>query len=470
MTPLAYVSTRGGVAAQRFCDTALDGLAADGGLMLPERLPQVSQAELLAWRDLSYADLAFEVMRRFVDDIEPVELKELLTSTYQASIFGSDAVTPLTRLDDRLALLHLSNGPTLAFKDLAMQWLGRLFEHLLKKRGQTLNIVGATSGDTGSAALAALAGKSGVNVFMLSPYQRMSPFQAAQMYSVSSSNCHNLVIRGVFDQAQDIVKAINQDAEFKSRWRIGTVNSINWARLVAQVVYYFRGYFAATKSNAEKISFCVPSGNFGNIYAGHVARRMGLPIDRLICATNENDVLHEFFQSGCYRARSIGQVVATSSPSMDISRASNFERLVFDLYRGDGSRVVASWRQLADSGSFLVDRALLARTREEFGFESGASSHALRLEAIRDAHRRFGVFIDPHTADGYAVAARAASSSPIVILETAKPAKFEATMQQALGFVPPRPAAFEGLEQRPQRFQVIDADAEIVRDQIVLNA
>jgi threonine synthase len=470
MTPLAYVSTRGGVSGQRFCDTALDGLAADGGLMLPERVPQVGAADLKRWRALSYPELAFEVMRLFVDDIESSELSTLISATYPASIFGSDAVTPLTRLDDRLALLHLSNGPTLAFKDLAMQWLGRLFEYLLAKRGQTLNILGATSGDTGSAALAALADKAGIKVFMLSPYQRMSPFQAAQMYSVASGNCFNLVIRGVFDQAQDIVKAINQDAEFKTRWHIGTVNSINWARLVAQVVYYFRGYFAASSSDDEKISFCVPSGNFGNIYAGHVARRMGLPIDRLICATNENDVLHEFFETGTYRARSSKQVVATSSPSMDISRASNFERLIFDVYQGDARQVAKSWQQLAHGGSFSLSDAQMTTIRDAFGFDSGASSHALRLTAVRDAYQRFGVFIDPHTADGYAVATQSASSSPIVILETAKPAKFEATMKEALGFVPPRPALFEGLEKRPQHFELIDADAALVREQIVRHA
>jgi len=466
MPALRYQSTRGGVARQRFSEVALDGLAADGGLMLPEHIVPLSAAELLAWRTLDYVGLAQAIMTRFVDDIEPARLDELIAGTYTQGVFGSSEITPLSWLDDRLALLHLSNGPTLAFKDIAMQWLGALFEHLLSARGETLNILGATSGDTGSAALQAMRGKAGIRVFMLSPHERMSPFQAAQMYAVSESNCFNLAVRGNFDEAQDIVKALNQDADFKARVHLGSVNSINWARLVAQVVYYFKGYFAATSNNAERISFCVPSGNFGNIYAGHVARRIGLPIDRLVCATNENDVLDEFFRSGVYRARAAHLVHVTSSPSMDISRASNFERLIFDLYGGDGERVKSSWQLLASEGGFEVSAEDLARVRDDFGFVSGASSHARRIQTIRDTHQRFGVFVDPHTADALSVAQRTALESKVVVLETALPAKFEKTMQEALGFVPPRPVAFEGLERRPQRFKVIDADVRAVRREI----
>jgi threonine synthase len=458
MTPLDYTSTRGQVQAQRFSDVALDGLAADGGLMVPKQVVPLGAAELADWRGLDYADLAYAVMSRFVDDIEPAVLRELIASTYTEAVFGSREITPLSWLDERIAILHLSNGPTLAFKDIAMQWLGGLFEHLLTVRGQTLNILGATSGDTGSAAL------------LLSPYQRMSPFQAAQMYSVSEANCFNLAIRGNFDEAQDIVKALSQDAPFKARVQLGSVNSINWARLVAQVVYYFKGYFAATKDNSERVSFCVPSGNFGNIYAGHIARRMGLPIDRLVCATNENDVLDEFFRTGVYRARPAHLVHLTSSPSMDISRASNFERLVFDLYGGDAARVAANWRQLAETGSFAISLSERKRVRDEFGFVSGASSHAARLATIRWAYQQFGVFIDPHTADGLSVARQVEGSGKMVVLETALPAKFEKTMVEALGFAPPRPVAFEGLESRPQRFKVIDADLEAVRQEIEMSA
>jgi threonine synthase len=479
---LAYVSTRGGtsggtsggpsgsLAPQTFSSVALDGLAADGGLMLPAQLPSIDQARLSAWRSLDYVGLALEVMGLFVDDLGPGDLERLITKTYTSEVFGSRDITPCSRLQPDLSLLHLSNGPTLAFKDIAMQWLGHLFEHLLGREGATLNILGATSGDTGSAALHAMKGKAGIEVFMLSPYQRMSPFQAAQMYSVQDRNCHNLAIRGVFDEAQDIVKQLSQDAPFKSRWRLGSVNSINWARLVAQVVYYFKGYFAATSSNSERVSFCVPSGNFGNIYAGHVARRMGLPIDRLICATNENDVLNEFFQSGVYRARPKHEVHATSSPSMDISRASNFERLMFDLHEGDAERVRHDWNALATTGCFTLSPAELAKAIDHFGFLSGASSHAERIATIKDVHRRFGIFIDPHTADGFAVAAKIKVDTPVVVLETALPAKFEGTMREALGVVPQRPAAFVGLEQLPQRYKVIDASADAVRAEIISTA
>jgi threonine synthase len=446
---------------------ALDGLAADGGLMLPGKLPILDQQRLSAWRSLDYVALAQAVMGMFVDDLEPGVLDRLVSASYTAQVFGSSEITPLSRLDQRLSLLHLSNGPTLAFKDIAMQWLGHLFEHLLGREGATLNIVGATSGDTGSAALHAMKGKAGIEVFMLSPYQRMSPFQAAQMYSVLDHNCHNLALRGVFDEAQDIVKQLSQDARFKTQWRLGSVNSINWARLVAQVVYYFKGYFAATTSNSERVSFCVPSGNFGNIYAGHVARQMGLPIDRLICATNENDVLDEFFKSGVYRARAKEQVHATSSPSMDISRASNFERLMFDLHQGDAQRVRHDWNTLAKTGEFRLSAAEHARVIEQFGFVSGASSHGERIATIKAVHQRYGIFIDPHTADGFAVAAKVKVDSQVLVLETALPAKFESTMREALGAVPERPPGFAGLESLPQRYKVIDASAEAVRAEII---
>ena len=464
---LSYVSTRGGAAPHSFSSVALDGLAPDGGLMLPAQVPLIDSKSLELWRSLDYPALATAVMALFVDDLAPGVLERLVSSTYTPEVFGSADITPLSRLEQNLSLLHLSNGPTLAFKDIAMQWLGHLFEHLLGQQGETLNILGATSGDTGSAALHAMKGKAGIEVFMLSPYQRMSPFQAAQMYSVSELNCHNLALRGVFDEAQDIVKQLSEDAAFKARWRIGSVNSINWARLVAQVVYYFKGYFAATSSNSERVSFCVPSGNFGNIYAGHVARRMGLPIDRLICATNENDVLDEFFKSGVYRARPKHQVHATSSPSMDISRASNFERLMFDLHQGDADRVRRDWERLAKSGSFALSRAEHQKVVEQFGFVSGASSHVERISTIRGVHQRYGIYIDPHTADGFAVAAKVAVEGPLLVLETALPAKFEDTMREALGAAPPRPAGYAGLEGLEQRFKIIDASPDAVRCEIV---
>ncbi|MDA0226070.1 MAG: threonine synthase, partial [Proteobacteria bacterium] len=333
---MRYVSTRGGGAPQPFCDILLEGLAADGGLFLPETVPS---ADLAAWRKLSYPTLAEAVLAPFLDDLPRPVLRELIGRSYTKAAFGSEDIAPLKTLESGLHLLGLSNGPTLAFKDMAMQLLGNLFEHVLAARGETLNILGATSGDTGSAAEHALAGKKGINVFMLSPHGRMSLFQRAQMFSVDAPNIHNLAAKGVFDDCQDVVKKVNADAAFKAKHHIGAVNSINWARVAAQVVYYFWGYFRATKTDAEQVTFAVPSGNFGNIYAGWVARSMGLPVKRFVLATNENDVLDEFFRTGRYRVRSGAEVSATSSPSMDISKASNFERFIFEMVGRDGAQV-----------------------------------------------------------------------------------------------------------------------------------
>ncbi|MCZ8286184.1 MAG: threonine synthase, partial [Bacteroidia bacterium] len=326
---------------KRFCEILLEGLAPDGGLYLPETYPQVDEVTLAKWRGLSYAELAFEVLSLYVDDIPAADLKAICNKTYTEEVFGTKAIVPLKKLEDGLYLEALSNGPTLAFKDMAMQLLGNLFEYELARRGEELNILGATSGDTGSAAEYAMRGKKGVRVFMTSPNGRMSPFQQAQMFSLQDENIHNIAVDGVFDDCQDIVKAVSNDLAFKRQYKIGTVNSINWARLMAQVVYYFAGYFQATSSNTEKVNFTVPSGNFGNVCAGHVARMMGLPIARLVVATNENDVLDEFFRTGVYRVRSSADTHETSSPSMDISKASNFERFVFDLLGRDGGKTKA---------------------------------------------------------------------------------------------------------------------------------
>ncbi|MBP6853647.1 MAG: threonine synthase, partial [Rhodoferax sp.] len=327
---MKYISTRGDKNERSFSEILLEGLAPDGGLYLPTHYPRVDDATLTRWRGLSYADLAFEILSLYVGDIPKSDLHRLVHSTYTEQTFGTAAITPLRALEPGLYIQALSNGPTLAFKDMAMQLLGALFEYELGRRGQSLNILGATSGDTGSAAEYAMRGKRGVKVFMLSPYGRMSAFQQAQMFSLQDTNIHNLSVEGVFDDCQDIVKAVSNDLDFKRRWHIGTVNSINWARLLAQVVYYFAGYFQATKANFERVSFAVPSGNFGNVCAGHVARSMGLPIEQLVVATNENDVLDEFFRTGTYRVRGSAETFETSSPSMDISKASNFERFVFD--------------------------------------------------------------------------------------------------------------------------------------------
>lgn len=466
---MKYLSTRGAAERKRFCEILLEGLAPDGGLYLPESYPKVDDATLTRWRGLSYADLAFEILSLYVDDIPADDLRAICRKTYTEAVFGTQAIVPLKKLEDGFYLEALSNGPTLAFKDMAMQLLGNLFEYELGRRGEELNILGATSGDTGSAAEYAMRGKRGVRVFMTSPYGRMSPFQQAQMFSLQDANIHNLAVKGVFDDCQDIVKAVSNDLEFKRKYKIGTVNSINWARLVAQVVYYFAGYFQATKSNAERVSFTVPSGNFGNVCAGHVARMMGLPVERLVVATNENDVLDEFFRTGVYRVRGSADTHETSSPSMDISKASNFERFVFDLLGRDGAKVKALFgEQLGKSGQFDLSRdPAFAQARTKYGFVSGKSVHADRLATIRDTFQRFGVMIDTHTADGVKVAREQLQPGvPMIVLETALPIKFAATIVEALGREPERPAGFVGIENLPKRVAVVEADLQAVKDYI----
>jgi threonine synthase len=461
---MRYISTRGDATPRAFSEILLEGLAPDGGLYLPERYPQANAATLARWRGLPYADLAYEILALYIDDIPADDLRALCRRTYTREIFGGDAIVPLRALERGVFIEALSNGPTLAFKDMAMQLLGALFEYELARRGEHLNILGATSGDTGGAAEYAMRGKRGVQVFMLSPRGRMSPFQQAQMFSLQDPNIHNIAIEGVFDDCQDIVKAVAGDLTFKRRHRIGSVNSINWARLVAQVVYYFAGYFQATKSNDERVSFAVPSGNFGNVCAGHVARMMGLPIDRLLVATNENDVLHEFFASGRYRVRAPAETHETSSPSMDISKASNFERFVCDLLQRDTAATRELFGQrIARDGGFTLDAAVHARCADH-GFVSGRSTHADRLATIRDTWQRHGDLIDPHTADGLKVARELRRpGETVVVLETALPVKFSETIVEAIGQQPPRPHALEGLESLPRRCEVLPADPARVK-------
>ncbi len=461
---MKYISTRGDATPRPFCEILLEGLAPDGGLYLPQFYPQVDAATLTRWRELTYADLAFEILSLYIDDIPPADLRALVQRTYTTEVFGDERIVPLKALDEGLYLQALSNGPTLAFKDMAMQLLGQLFEYQLARTGRQLNILGATSGDTGSAAEYAMRGKQGVRVFMLSPHGRMSPFQQAQMFSLQDPNIHNIAIEGVFDDCQDIVKAVSNDLAFKQRHHIGTVNSINWARLLAQVVYYFAGWFQATQRNDQVVDFTVPSGNFGNICAGHVARSMGLPIGKLVAATNENDVLDEFFRTGHYRVRGGSETFETSSPSMDISKASNFERFVFDLVGRDAARTAALFGAgLARDGGFQVTDQEYARIAG-FGFVSGKSVHAERVATIRDTWKRFGTMIDTHTADGLKVAREQRRAGvPMLVLETALPSKFAETLREALGIDPPRPVALQGIEALPKRFEVMPVDADRVK-------
>ncbi len=468
---MLYVSTRGGAKPQPFTAILLEGLAPDGGLFLPEGFPKVSSAELAAMRSMSYRELALAILSKFADDIPSGDLKRLIDKTYTKAIFGSDEITPVKKLDPGLFLLGLSNGPSLAFKDIALQLIGNLFEYVLEKHGKRLNVVGATSGDTGSSAEYALRGKKNVQVFMLSPQGRMSAFQAAQMYSLQDANIFNIAVRGVFDECQDIVKAISGDFAFKARHRIGAVNSINWARVAAQTVYYFKAYFAVTKSNGEPLSFAVPTGNFGDIYAGHVARQMGLPIKRLILATNENDMLDEFFRTGRYRVRKAAEVVATSSPSMDISKSSNFERYAYDLVGRDGAMLRGLWGKLEREGTLDLSGTDYFRRVAETGFVSGSSTHADRVATIRRVWKDHGVIIDPHTADGVKVGLeRREKGVPLVCLQTAQAAKFADVVREATGREPERPKGFENLEKLPQRVEVMDADARTVKAFIAAHA
>jgi threonine synthase len=477
---MQYISTRGHAAAQSFSEILLGGLAPDGGLYLPEQYPQVTGAELDAWRKLSYAGLALEILKKFATDIPATDLQALTQRTYIPAVYRNarpdeqaSQITPLRVLEEgtggKLLLQALSNGPTLAFKDMAMQLLGNLFEYTLAKQHAELNIFGATSGDTGSAAEYAMRGKKGIRVFMLSPHKKMSAFQTAQMFSLQDPNIFNIAVQGVFDDCQDMVKAVSNDLEFKARYKIGTVNSINWARVVAQVVYYFRGYLGATAGNDQKVSFTVPSGNFGNICAGHIARMMGLPIDRLVVATNENDVLDEFFRTGIYRVRKSAETHHTTSPSMDISKASNFERFVYDLLDRDSERVRALFRQVDSSGGFDLSGRPGSDGDEfgkiaQYGFVSGKSTHQDRVRTIRDVEAKYGVTIDTHTADGVKVAHEYLTPGvPMIVLETALPAKFNETIREALGRDAERPAGFENIETLPQRFEVMPADVNQIK-------
>ena len=484
-THMHYVSTRSTSASaarnpQHFSDILLAGLAPDGGLYLPAEYPQVTGEELDAWRKLSYAELAYEILRKFATDIPDAELRALTAKTYTPEVYrnartdeSSADITPLRVLEDgeqgKMVLQALSNGPTLAFKDMAMQLLGNLFEYALAKNDDELNIFGATSGDTGSAAEYAMRGKRGVRVFMLSPYKKMSAFQTAQMFSLQDPNIFNIAVEGVFDDCQDMVKAVSNDLAFKARHKIGTVNSINWARVVAQVVYYFRGYLAATTSNDQKVSFTVPSGNFGNICAGHIARMMGLPIDKLVAATNENDVLDEFFRTGVYRVRKSAETYHTSSPSMDISKASNFERLVYELVGRDAERTHALFRKVDTHGGFDLSGAPDSDGDEwklvgQYGFASGKSTHADRLATIREVADDYGITIDPHTADGIKVARKYMQPGvTMIVLETALAAKFNETILEAMGKDAERPAGFEDIESLPERFVVMCPDVDAMK-------
>uniref|UniRef100_UPI002869B0B6 threonine synthase n=1 Tax=Deinococcus sp. TaxID=47478 RepID=UPI002869B0B6 len=440
------------------------------GLAMPESIPTFSPAQLEALRGLDYADLAYQVMRPFIDDMPEADLKRLLRSTYAPEVFHSKDITPLTPLGSvvpeagGLYLLELSNGPSLAFKDIAMQFLGHAFEYVLEARDERVNILGATSGDTGSAAEYAMLGKHRVNVFMLSPHGRMSAFQQAQMFSLNEPNIFNIALEGVFDDCQDLVKAVNADADFKARHDIGAVNSINWARVLAQAVYYFKAYLALNLPAGAEADFSVPSGNFGNVFAGFLAKSMGLPIGQLLVATNENDVLNEFFNTGVYHVRPAAQVAMTSSPSMDIGKASNFERYLYVITGSDAPQTHGWWGDVGEGRPVDLRGTAHWDAVKASGLKSGRSTHADRLDTIRRIDTQHGRLIDPHTADGVLIGERHQRPGvPMVCLETALPAKFEETVQEAVGRTPERPERFHGIESARKVFEVMPNDAQGIK-------
>ncbi|AWB84401.1 threonine synthase [Corynebacterium liangguodongii] len=472
-----YISTRDAQAnPAKFTDILLSGLAPDGGLYLPAFYPTITPQLLDDWRALldadGYAALAAEVVGLFVDDIPPAQIAEITARAYRTPVFSTDEIVPVTTLTDSLHIAHLSEGPTAAFKDIAMQLLGELFEFELGRRGEELNILGATSGDTGSSAEYAMRGRENIRVFMLTPAGRMTAFQQAQMFGLDDPNIFNIALDGVFDDCQDVVKEVSADAAFKAKYRIGAVNSINWARLLAQTVYYISTYLRVTESNDQRVSFAVPTGNFGDICAGHVAKQMGLPIDKLIVATNENDVLHEFFSGGNYRPRSAAETQATSSPSMDISRASNFERFIFDVTGRDAALTADLFAVKTKQGGFSADELgnseALRAIREDYGFYSGTSTHADRVATIKNVHAEHGYLLDPHTADGMYVARSLAGQveTPIVVLETALPVKFSETIEEALGAAPPVPERFAHVMEAGRHVIDLPNDAATVKDYI----
>ncbi|WP_159717896.1 threonine synthase [Actinomyces marmotae] len=442
---MQFISTRGQAPSVSFTEALLMGLEPDGGLAVPATIPTITVDVLEDWRSLDYAALAAAVIGLFATDIPKADLRAIVSAAYGADRFPTPVV-PLKPLDGvvpGLTLVGLSEGPTMAFKDLAMQFLGQAIPYVLARDGKVLNILGATSGDTGSAAEHAFRGQEGVSVFMLSPVGRMSDVQRAQMYSLADPNIHNIAVDGVFDDCQALVKALSNDAAFKAEHSLGAVNSINIGRIVAQAVYYVWAWLRASDGVAAEerapfhVDVVVPSGNFGNIYAGHLAKSMGLPIRRLILATNENNVLDDLFTSGVYRPRSAAETLATSSPSMDISRASNLERFVWQLLGPE--EFVSRWASLEETGSLdLTDR--LRDMHEEFGFVSGTSTHKDRLASIARVHAEAGALIDPHTADGITVALRHMEQGyPTLVMETALAAKFAETVEEALGEAPEPP-------------------------------
>lgn len=452
-----YVSTRGKAPRLSFADAALAGLAADGGLYVPESWPAIAPADFADMAKESYIEIAWRVMTPFIgDDIPSADLVRMLKAAYKT--FDNKEIAPLRELEDGLYVMELFHGPTLAFKDVALQFLGNVFDYLLEKRKSRVTIVGATSGDTGSAAIAAFRGKANADIFILHPKGRVSEVQRRQMTTVLDDNVHNIAIEGSFDDCQDLVKGMFNDATFRNEMHLSAVNSINWARILAQVVYYV---YAASRVKGPA-AFCVPTGNFGNVYAGYVAKRMGVPVEKLLVASNRNDILHRFFTTGRMR---IEGVAPTLSPSMDIQVSSNFERLLFELFSRQGAAVAQTMEHFRKGGAYHLEDPVMQDLRGLYG--SGRVDDKETLEIIRRTHAKHGYIVDPHTAVGLGVAEGYKKTHPgsaVVSLATAHPAKFPDAVRQATGITPPLPPHLADLYAREERCAALPADLAKVKD------
>ena len=453
---MKYVSTRGEAPSLGFCDALLAGLARDGGLYVPKEWPSLSKKELRGLRGKSYQEIAFAVLSPFVDgEIPDDTFRAMIDEAY--GTFRHPAIAPLVQTGPNSFVMELFHGTTLAFKDVAMQLLARLMDHALATRGERATIVGATSGDTGGAAIDAFAGRERTDIFILFPEGKVSPVQQRQMTTSREANVHALAIKGNFDDCQNLVKAMFNHGPFRDRVQLSGVNSINWARIMAQIVYYFTTALSLGAPD-RKVSFTVPTGNFGDIFAGYVAKRMGLPIDRLVVATNDNDILARALKSGRYEMKA---VKATTSPSMDIQISSNFERLLFEAYGRDASAVRTAMEGLKQSGAFEIgDKAMKAIRKE---FRAGRASEKQVAATIRETLAATGYLVDPHTATGVFVANKhMKANAPMVTLATAHPAKFPAAVKSACGIDPALPTWLADLMQREERFDVLDADLKTV--------
>ncbi len=453
---MEYISTRGTAPALGFRDALMAGLATDGGLYVPRKWPTLSKKQIRALRGKSYQEVAFEILSLFVDgEIEPTKLKAMIDEAY--ATFGHPAVVPLVQVGPNDFILELFHGTTLAFKDVAMQLLARLMDHVLAERNERATIVGATSGDTGGAAIDAFAGRERTDIFIFFPHEKVSPVQQRQMTSSTASNVHAIAVKGNFDDCQNLVKEMFNDVAFREKVKLSGVNSINWARIMAQVVYYFTAAVSLGGPD-RKISFTVPTGNFGDIFAGYVAKKMGLPIDRLVIATNDNDILARTLKTGRYEMKG---VTATTSPSMDIQISSNFERLLFEAYDRDDAAVRRSMDGLKQSGAFEIkDKPLKAIKRE---FRAGRATEKQVAQTIRETLSATGYLLDPHTATGVFVAKKNAKpSSPMVTLSTAHPAKFPAAVKSACGIDPALPSWLADLMQREERFDILEPELKAV--------